>query len=96
MHTLLGILRWLGLVAVSAVLSLGLLSSVPADAVTAVSCKDHFNWREGWFFPDRAHSGQEIPGEGWSVTGVHPVNEAQWHGNLEGGYSQDWHESCGA
>jgi hypothetical protein len=96
MPTLKSVLRWMGPIAICGVLVAAVLSSEPVSAAAGVSCKDHFNWRDGWMFPTRAHSGGEIPGQGWTVTGVHSVLEADWHYVLEGGYSEDWHDSCGA
>jgi hypothetical protein len=73
------------------------LATLPATASVGPSCSDHFNWRKGSWFPEKAHSGGEIPGEGWTVHSLHSVSDGEeggWHSNLEGGYSEEWHETC--
>lgn len=76
------------------------MSTISAATTEDGPCADHFNWRKGVWFPEKAHSGSEIPGEGWTVDSVHSVSAevnfaAEWHANLEGGYSNQWHSTCG-
>lgn len=75
------------------------LPTLSATATLQESCADHFNWKKGTWFPEKAHSGSEIPGEGWTVDSLHFVPSgvnftAEWHANLEGGYSNQWHPTC--